>query len=318
MKSAAGHGRLLWHRRNIASALRDPRCEERLKEQLRLVLEVRRFAFDRMGLRRTRDFSAYTPVRGAVTYVVSACPPTSLTPYEWWFPILGKVPYKGYFRQEDAVREMRGLEAEGFDARVGEVAAYRTPLWIPDPLPSTALEYPPGLLAQLLIHELAHGTVWFKDRVDFDEAAANFIGQEGAADFLAERFGADSLQLSEYRKWLRGEAAFAAVMGQIRGRLESLYRGPVSEADKLARRQEVFAWGLARFEEIGQRPGEPLNNAVILAHGLYNRDLDAFAALHERNGRDWRRTIGALKAADRKDPFAVLHGPGARPSSGQD
>jgi len=305
-KAAAGHASLVWHSRSMTAALRDPSTPEDLKAKIKLALEVREFAFQRMALRQSRDFSTYTPVHGAVTYVVSACPRTRLEAYQWWFPFVGQVPYKGYFRKADAERERRRFEGRGFDARVGGVAAYKTPLWFADPLPSNVLDYPTGELAELLIHEFTHGTVWFKDRVDFDEAAATFVGQEGAADFLAQRFGRDSRELMDYRKGLERERQSAAAMDELYQRLADLYRSPAAEAEKLARREEVFAWGRQRLEAIGQPLSEPLNNATVLAHRLYTCDLSAFRALHERCGRDWGKTVAALKALDRRDPFGAL------------
>ncbi len=305
-KAAAGHASLLWRSRSMAAALRDPSTPEDLKAKLKLVLEVREFAFKRMGLKPTRDFSIFTPVSSAVTYVVSACPRTSLEAYQWWFPLVGKVPYKGYFRKADAVSEMRRFEGRGFDARVGGVSAYKTPLWFADPLPSNVLDYPPGELAGLLIHELTHGTVWFKDRVDFDEAVATFVGEEGAVDFLAQRFGRDCSQLKEYQVGLTREREFMVAMNGIYQRLDTLYRSPAADQEKLARREEVFDQGRQRLEEIGSPLSEPLNNATVLAYRLYTYDLGAFHALHERCGRDWKKTVAALKALDRHDPFGAL------------
>jgi predicted aminopeptidase len=305
-KAAAGHASLLWHSRRMSAALRDPATPEDLKAKLKLALEVREFAFQRIGLRRSKDFSTYTPVHGAVTYVVSACPRTSLQAYQWWFPFLGKVPYKGYFRKADALREMKRFEGRGFDAHVGGAAAYKTPLWFADPLPSSVLDYSPGDLAELLIHEFTHGTVWFKDQVDFNEAMATFVGQEGAAEFLAQRFGPASPELRRYRDGLVRERDFTSAMDEIYQRLDALYRSPASEAEKLSRREEVFAWGRRRLQEIDQPLAEPLNNATVLAHRLYNCDLGGFHALHERCGRDWKKTLAALMALDRRDPFGAL------------
>ncbi|MBI5241458.1 MAG: aminopeptidase [Elusimicrobia bacterium] len=305
-KAAAGHASLLWHSRGMESALRDPKTPQDLKAKLQFALDVRAFAFERMGLRKTKDYSTYSPVRGAVTYVVSACPKTSLTPYQWWFPFLGKVPYKGYFHKADALKEMKRMEDLGFDTRVGGVAAYKTPLPFRDPLPSSTLDYLPGDLADLLIHELFHGTVWFKDQVEFDEAAATFAGQEGAKEFLAWRYGADSPQLKDYLDGLSRQSRFAGVMEDLYKELGELYGGKVGETEKLNGRDSVFSKGEQRLKEIGQPISEKLNNAVVLAHRLYIRDLSPFKALYERNGKDWRKTIAALKALDRKDPFAAL------------
>jgi predicted aminopeptidase len=300
-KSAVGHAGLLWRSRGMESSLRDPKVPQELKDKLQLALDVRAFAFERMGLKETRDYSTYSPVQGAVTYVVSACPKTSLRPHQWWFPFLGRVPYKGYFRREDALKEMKRLQERGFDARVGGAAAYKTPLPFKDPLPSSVLDYPPGELAELLIHELFHGTVWFKDQVEFDEAAAVFAGQEGAKEFLAGKYGEQSPRLREYLQALAGQAELGRAMEELYGELDRLYSGEVGEAEKLGGRERLFSKYRDRLDL-----REDLNNAAVLAYRLYGRDLSAFRVLHERGGRDWKKTVAALKALDRKDPFSAL------------
>ncbi|MDD5656905.1 MAG: aminopeptidase [Elusimicrobia bacterium] len=306
LKSASGEARLLWHRRDIAAASVDPKTSEPWREKLLLVLAARQFAFSSMGLRPSRDYSTYSPVEGPVTFVVSGCAKTRFAPYLWWFPVVGKVPYKGYFKKADALREMNRLQDKGWDARVGGAAAYNTPLWFSDPLPSAVLEYDPGSLAELLIHELAHQTVWFKGRVEFNEAMAGFIGRQGALEFLERRFGAQSQELAYYRAELRRRAELASAIDELYSRLDELYRGDLPRAGKLARREDIFAWGRARLEAIADPPAEPLNNATVLANRLYYRDQASFQDFYERHGRDWRRTIAALKRLERKDPFAAL------------
>ena len=49
-----------------------------------------------------------------VVHVVSAAyRVTACEPYTWWFPIVGRVPYKGYFSEGDAEAQARELERDG-------------------------------------------------------------------------------------------------------------------------------------------------------------------------------------------------------------
>ncbi len=308
-KSAAGHAKLLWNRRPID----DPRAPEPLKAKLRLVAEVRAFAFEEMGLARSRDYATYTPVSGPVTFLVSASSKTAFAAYHWSFPLIGRFPYKGYFERRDALREKERLEARGYDAALSGAAAYNTPLWITDPLPSSALDHEPGELAALLLHELAHGTLPFRSDMRFEESLASFIGERGAADFLAQRFGADSAELAAYRRALEGERAFAAALEEVHDRLDALYRGPASEPEKLARREELMAWGRGRLERAG-RPLPELNNAVILSRRLYQEGRERFESAHEAHGGDWKRTLAFFKSLDRRRPEEDLkaRSPGSR------
>ena len=90
-------------------------------------------------------------------------------------------------------------------------------------------------------------------------------------------------------------------MEELYRELDGLYGGKVSETEKLDGRIRLFSKYRDRLDL-----QEDLNNAAVLAYRLYGRDLSDFRALHERNGRDWKKTVAALKALDRRDPFAAL------------
>ena len=307
-RSAAGHAGLLWRRRSIEKTIADPKTSPELKRKLELVVEVRRFAFDRLDLKPSHDYETWTPVKGpAVTWLVEAAPRTRLEPYLFRFPLIGAFPYKGHFRLDLALSEAVSLENRGYDATVTGAAAYHTGLWIADPLPSTMLAYSDGGLAETLIHELTHGTVSFKDHTDFNEALASWVGARGAVEFFESEGAAGEAALKQYRDETAAGEKQDALYRELRGRLAALYDGPGTDVEKLAKRAAVFDWARAEAKSRGLAPlREPLNNAVVLGHALYAPDFAPFDALFEKCGRDWARVIAALKALDRRDPLASL------------
>ena len=307
-RSAAGHAGLLWRRRSIAKTISDPATPPALKEKLSLALDARRFAFERLGLTRSHAYETWTPVAGAaLTWLVSASDRTRLQSHLFRFPLIGAFPYKGHFRRDLADIEAASLERKGYDATVSGAGAYKTPLPISDPLPSTLLRGGDGDLAETLIHELTHGTVYFKNATDFDEALATWAGARGAENFLAERFGAESPQMKEWRAGREEGSRREALYGELRAKLDALYSGPGDDGAKLDGRKAVFDWARAQAKLRGLAPlREPLNNAVVLAHALYAPDFAPFDALFEKCGRDWPKTIAALKSLDRRDPLAAL------------
>jgi predicted aminopeptidase len=306
-RSAAGHAGLLWRRRSIERTVADPSTPPELKRKLQLALDVRRFAFEKLALKRSSAYETWTPVPGpALTWLVSASARTRLEPYLFWFPLAGSFPYKGHFRRDLAKAEAAELEKKGWDATVSGAAAYRTPLPISDPLPETLLRDSDGGLAQTLIHELTHGTVYFKDQTDFDEAVAVWAGARGAERFLSERYGADSPQMKEWKDEQALGDKYDAFYAELRARLSTVYDGPGGEEDKLQRRALVFDWARTEAAARGLSVPASINNAVVLAHALYAPDLAPFDALYRREGGDWAKTIAALKALDRKDPAGAL------------
>ena len=307
-RAAAGHAGLLWRRRSIDKTIADPATKPGLKRKLELVVAARRFAFDRLALKRSRDFETWTPVKGpALTWLVEAAPRTRLEPYLFHFPLIGSFPYKGYFRRDLAVAEAASLERKGYDATVGGAAAYHTGLWIPDPVPSTLLAFGDGGLAETIIHELTHGTVSFKSRTDFNEALAVWVGRRGAVEFLQSLGPAGAAALKGYLEENAADEKREALYRELRGRLADLYGGPGTDSEKLVKREAVFDWARAQAKLRGLAPlREPLNNAVVLGHSLYAPDFAPFDALFEKCGRDWKRTVAALKKLDPRDPMGSL------------
>lgn len=296
-----GHHRLVSRQKPIDAVLADPSTPPALADKLRLVKEVRAFAFDRLGIPPTPNYSTYVPVEGpAVTYAVSAARRTRLEPKTWWFPVIGRVPYKGYFRRDDAERDRAELERKGWDAIVSGVAAYSTLRWSRDPVVSSMLDGSPGEIAETLLHELTHTFVFFKGQVDFDEALATFVGRDAAEDFLSARFGPASAELAEHRRRAEDEARRAAAFDELYRELEALYGSARPDAEKLAAREAVFSRYRPRVE------ARVLNNAVVLAERRYDYDLSEFREARRRCGGDWRRTLERLRDLDARRPREAL------------
>jgi predicted aminopeptidase len=190
---AMGQLRVLLNSQRIQTLLTDPKVPDDVKLKLRLVHEIKEFGEDELGLKPSRNYESFYDTKGQpITYIVSACRKDRFQPHLWWFPIVGDVPYKGFFAKEDAVAEAKELETQGYDVSLGTAAAYSTLGYFPDPVLSTMLEYPEEQLVALLLHELTHGTIYLPGGTDFNEGLASFVGWQGALEFARRRHGIGS------------------------------------------------------------------------------------------------------------------------------
>lgn len=119
-QAVRGHMDLVSRSRPIDEVIGDPATPPALADQLRLVLEARRFAFDELGLPDNGSYLQYAELdRRYVVWNVFAAPADSLAPRQWCFPVAGCVVYRGYFREDAARSYARSLEEEGLDVHVG-------------------------------------------------------------------------------------------------------------------------------------------------------------------------------------------------------
>src|SRR5262249_19729218 len=106
MHSAYHQSVLLNSREPIDKVLRGNRISDEEKRKLRLVQEVKNFGEQELYLRKSQNYSTFVKIDDPfVTYVVQAAFKWELKPYHWKFPLIGEVPYKGYFVKAMALEE---------------------------------------------------------------------------------------------------------------------------------------------------------------------------------------------------------------------
>jgi predicted aminopeptidase len=249
--------------------------------------------------------------------VVSASAKDSFARHEWWFPIVGSVPYKGFFNPADARKERAKLEKKGLDVYVRGVDAFSTLGWFSDPLYSYMKDYPAHRLADLIIHESLHATVYLKSHAQFNEELAEFVGSEGARLYIEKTFGPDS---DEYRAITASDGDSAAFLGVIReliAELEPLYESGVPREEKLQKKEAIIQAAKDRFAEnydtLFQNDNYrgfsdlPINNAYLELYRLYYEEDRYFQDLYANSGADLPKFIAAVKTLKPKgDPKAQL------------
>src|SRR5205823_1831914 len=135
-------------RRPIAELLARPDLDPTLRERLELVRAVRAFAAGPLGLRVGNNYATFAELDGDTTaYVLSAAYRDRLAPYTWWYPVVGRVPYQGFFERSAAEAAGRRLAARALDVEVRPAVAFSTLGWFADPLLSTVAQAPPVALA---------------------------------------------------------------------------------------------------------------------------------------------------------------------------
>lgn len=222
---AKGQLQIIREAKPIEAILNDASVSDTVKYKIRLIQDVKTFAFDSLGLTESENYSTFYDQKGEVSlWNLSACEPYSFKPQKWNYPILGSFPYKGFFELEKAQREYDELEQDGYDVRIRPVSGWSTLGWTKDPILSNMLERSDGSLVELIIHELTHSTLFIEDDIQFNENLASFIGERGALKYLKLKFGSKSDELFEYILNEEDSRVFRNQMLLITRKLDSIYQ----------------------------------------------------------------------------------------------
>jgi predicted aminopeptidase len=313
--------KILARRRAIADMIDDPTTTQPVREKLRLVLGARAFARDSIGLRTRKSFTTYSQLEhDTLVLVLSGAYRDRLESHTWWFPIVGRVPYKGFFDFGAARSAAKQLNDQGLDIYLRPSAAFSTLGWFNDPLLSTTLRADSIDLANTVIHEVTHNTFYATGQAVFNESFANFVGARGSAWLFRARTQTGAAEEADAR-W-DDDKIMARFWEGLKNSIDSGYKAHPGDANVSARieaRDTIYARARVvlvytlgpKLRTIGPRVLERmrLDNAALLARRIYLTDLDLFDEVWVREGGDLKRTIARvteLAKTKPKDPFGAL------------
>jgi predicted aminopeptidase len=295
--------RILKSRQPISRLARDNSVDPEVRRALRLVLDARDYAA-RLGLEAKETYTTYANVgRDTLLLVLQAAPRDCICPHTWKYPVVGRIPYKGFFDARAARREEARFVAKGFDTYLRPSSAFSTLGWFNDPLLSTALTADSVELAATVFHEIAHNTLYVKSATPFNESFAQMVGYRSAQSFFQQRGDRAGAQQAADR-W-HDEMVLGDYYSALVSRLDSLYATKPDSAKLESGRREAASWAQAQLEgpvgqqlrtiKVGRLADRPINNARLIGARIYRTRLDLFETWYQRHGGDVARSVSSLK-----------------------
>jgi predicted aminopeptidase len=311
LQAAKGQYELISESIPVDEALEKGTLSEDEKTRIQMVERVKAFGEEMLGLSVTDNYTTvYLKSPQHAVYTISASPKDRLTRITWWFPIVGRMPYLGFFDRNKAAMEAEALKKKDLDVALGEAKAYSTLGWFKDPLTKELLKGSAIDLVDTILHEMTHTTIYLKGQGEFNEGLAVLVGRWGAAKFMEFEYGFDHVLTHQARAAIGDERVFSRFLNAVIDDLDSLYLSSLSYQEKLDGRERVFAEAKTAFETIAPCLHTndfdyfkrlPLNNAVLMAIGLYHRYFDLFEAVLREHRYNIKETIRFLKQLSREN-----------------
>lgn len=305
-QALAGQVEILRKSRPNPEVEADPATPPLIRSQLQAVDGIRKYASEHLSLPGDESYAKYADLgREHVVWVLYAAPEFSLEPKQWFYPAVGEMDYRGYFREEDTVEMSEKLKAEGYDVCIGGVDAYSTLGWFHDPVLNTFVRYPDIDLAETIFHELSHRVVFRNGDTMFNESMANVVAEEGVRRWLRhEKRFAD---LKNYEGRIVRRREFYREIDIARHDLKALYASGQSPAVMRERKKQILVKLRGQFLELRRRWGgkglegwltEDLNNGHIVSLNLYADMMPHFEKLMKECNGDMTLFFKRARKAD--------------------
>ena len=280
---------ILMRRTPIEVALKDPMLTSQQKDALKWVSAAHTFAL-RRKLDCSGSFVSYSPLdREALSWVLAGAKPFELIPKEWWFPIIGHVPYQGFFEKSDALAAADKLEKEGYQTIVRPVTAFSTLGWFNDPVLTPLLRRAPLEIVNTIIHECVHSTMWVPNNVPFNESIAHFVALNEAALFFEADFCPANVSVKkncaqyaqEARSILAREIQYAQALSLLKNRLEGIFKNKhLNPAEMKQEKRNAYISALSPILAEKNHIGD--NNSALLQELAYHQHFECFIPLRNR------------------------------------
>lgn len=300
-QAVAGQVEVLAKRESIRKVIAKT-GDDFLRDRLELTERLLDFARDELDMPSGGNYEQYADIgRKHLVWVLYAAPELSLEPRSWWYPVVGRQDYRGYFREHLARAESERLQAEGYETWISGVDAYSTLGWFRDPVLNTFVGRAEWDYAELIFHELAHVRHYVRGHTSWNEGLAEAVAREGVRRWLAH--SGRPAEVREYELRLAKLAQARETIGATSDRLRKIYQGPGGvdskrraksrEMDRLRRELKALNWrwggGLESWIN------GPVNNARLNSFTTYEAEVPKFTALIEECGGDFREFWRRLK-----------------------
>ncbi|MBI4925760.1 MAG: aminopeptidase [Bdellovibrio sp.] len=287
----AGRGQLELSNRSkpIANVIKDEYTDPDTKKLLSQVENIKKFG-ETYGLKPTKNYTEYVKLdRPYAVWVVSACEVLKFRSKEWAFPFFGSFTYLGWFNKENAENFAEELKKEGWDVNVRGAGAYSTIGWFRDAVLSSMFAHVKtdsayGALANVVLHESTHATLYLNDQAYFNESLASFVADYLTPTYLEKFFGKTSKEYNSYKESEVVGGRTNKVFLEAYSELQKLYQTSLSEDIKLRKKQEILK---NAQDQLGLK--KEINNATLVQYRTYGVGQEEFSRILKSCEFNWQR-----------------------------
>ena len=313
LHAAAGEAKILLSRRSVDESLKKSSFGPEKREKLTWILQTAEAAESVLGLARDKQYREVAHLSDDFNvWVLALAEPDRLEQVTWSFPIVGEVPYLGFFSRKKA-EKMADSHYPEKDRYLRTAAAFSTLGFFPDPILPAFFKLDKARIVNVVVHELVHATLYLPSQSNWNETIATALGDAGTV-VLLKHWDQPEL-LAEATRRFADRKQWADLLADTLTTMRQEYQAVTSSEARLALKEQHIdrfktqiseaTWheaGYARYADF------PINHAFLLANEVYLTNQTYQSAVYAAAVSDFAGTLAWLKCwIDRKpdDPWQL-------------
>lgn len=262
--------KLILSRENVVDVIANESAPDAQITRLKQLQDILEYA-SREGLEVGDNYAKFIQLnRDVVSYLVYAAEPDKFQSINWWFPVVGTVPYLGFFEKLDRDSQEQKLASQGFDTHTGGATAFSLLGWLDDPIYSSMLNRSLASFCDLIFHELTHRTLWISGHPEFNERLASFVGRSMTIAYLTSKN--NQKEIEHYLAIESDRRLYSAWLEKLKLALNEVYESDKPLSEKMIYKREVIDAHLSMAPDfkVANFTSGTWNNARILASSMYD------------------------------------------------
>jgi len=290
--------------KNIDTLLKDPSVTENLKAKLILSKKVLHYAEESLQMKTLGSYSKYAKLnRKWVSKIVVAAKKDSLKTHLFNFPIVGALPYKGFFQEKDAQDFAEKIKKDHLDVYIRPTVAFSSLGWWKDPLFPGMMSSDYDLI-EVLFHELVHLNFYYPSQAAFNEAFATWFSSKASHDFINENF--QNTQKTTLLTELQENLDFQKKMTRFTLEIQKKGKQFYSQSKNLKKtRKKYFQWIQEKCLNKGFHKkycSKEWNNARISSMSTYLKHFDEIEKYSQEKKIPYQKFLNLL----RESPASIV------------
>ncbi len=301
---------------SIKTALsKDFKLPKESQQKLKLIESVKGYGKIIYHLKESEVYENFVKIdREVLGKNLIIAEPLKLKLKKFYFPFLGKFSYLGFFDFTLLEKFKNKYVNQGLDVYTSNIAAFTYLTYFKDPVFSTYLNFSDYQIITLVLHEMAHIKLYFKDDTNFSELIASFIENYAAQSYMKKILNKKIIP-TNIQQLKKEYTKFNNLIAITRNKLETLFNSKFTVKEKKNKKFRIYRKFKSQLSKMSSQniylkhtqllKLKEINNAVFLQTARYNPPRETglnllFKATCQKKFHCWFKQLEKLKSCNAK------------------